>query len=58
LNYADITAGRDSASLAELVKAADLDNAQCLARIARNDQIRAACQLALIRAQLEEAERE
>lgn len=49
----EITAGRDIASLAALVKAADRDSTACRARIARNDQIKAACQLELIRMQLE-----
>jgi hypothetical protein len=50
----DLTAGLDVARLSALIHAADLDSAQCGARMARNDQIRAACQLALIRVQLEE----
>jgi len=58
LSLYDLAGSRDAAHLSALVKAADRDSVECRARIARNDQIKAACQLSLIRAQPEEAERE
>lgn len=58
MGVCDLMVGRDAAYLSALIKQADADNAQCRARIARNEQIRAACQIALIRQQIEEAEQE